>query len=52
MEIILQHSQILPFRMSVVRINSQIYPCQARGRPLEQTVKLSFDFDFALYTLG
>ena len=51
-EIILQHSQILPFLMSVVQTNSQIYPWQTLGRQLEHTVKLSFDFDFALYKLG
>ena len=49
-QIILQHSQILPFRMSVVQTNSQIYPCQTLGRALEHTVKLSFDF--ALCKLG
>ena len=52
MEIILQYLQILPFQMSVVQTNSQIYQCQTLGRQLEHTVKLSFDIYFALYKLG
>ena len=45
----LRYSQILPFRMSVARTNSQIFPCQTLGRPLEHTVKLSLS-SILLYT--